>query len=119
MGRVSQAQAQENRKRTVETAARLFRERGVGRVSVADVMAAVGLTPGGFYKQFTSKHALVTEAVGSAFAQQAQRLADAGDTRTAFIASYLSPAHRDEPGTGCPSAGFGSDLAHGRSEERR
>ncbi|MFD0522672.1 TetR/AcrR family transcriptional regulator [Paractinoplanes durhamensis] len=67
MGRVSQAQAQENRKRIVETAARLFRERGVAGVSVADVMAEVGLTHGGFYKQFASKEALVAEAVGQAF----------------------------------------------------
>ena len=110
MGRVSQAQAQENRKRIVGTAARLFRERGAAGVSVADVMAEAGLTHGGFYKQFASKEALVAEAVGQAFAEQARALAEAGD-RDAFVAAYLSPAHRDSPGDGCPSAALGGDLA--------
>src|SRR3954468_13217471 len=110
MGRVSQAQAQENRKRIVETAARMFRERGIAGVSVADVMAEVGLTHGGFYKQFASKDALVDEAVGLAFTEQAGRLAgfaehDGG--RSAFLDTYLSTDHRDDPGHGCPSAGFG------------
>jgi TetR/AcrR family transcriptional repressor of nem operon len=109
---VSQAQAQENRKRIVETAARLFRERGAAGVSVADVMAEAGLTHGGFYKHFASKEALLVEAVGRAFAQQAERLATTDETRDAFVARYLSPGHRDSPGDGCPTAGFGVDLAH-------
>ena len=46
MSRVSQARARENRQRIVEVAARLFRERGVAQVSVADVMAGAGLTHG-------------------------------------------------------------------------
>lgn len=110
MGRVSQAQAQENRKRIVETAARLFRERGVAGVSVADVMAEVGLTHGGFYKQFASKDALVAEAVGQAFGEAGERIAAVD--REDFIRGYLSPEHRDRAGDGCPAAGFGGDLAH-------
>jgi TetR/AcrR family transcriptional repressor of nem operon len=117
MGRVSQAQAQENRKRIVETAARLFRERGVAGVSVADVMAEVGLTHGGFYKQFASKEALVAEAVGQAFAELSERLQD--QDRDDFVRGYLSPAHRDNPGPGCPAAGFGGDLAHEQSARAR
>lgn len=110
MGRVSQAQAQENRKRIVETASRLFRERGVAGVSVADVMAEVGLTHGGFYKQFASKEALVAEAVGQAFTELSENLKD--QDRDDFVRGYLSPAHRDNPGPGCPAAGFAGDLAH-------
>jgi len=115
MGRVSRTQAQENRGRIVRTAARLFRERGVAGVSVADVMAEAGLTHGGFYKQFASKEALVAEAVGQAFAEQAEGFT-ASASRTAFIDAYLSPEHRDSPGIGCPSAGFGGDLAREKSE---
>lgn len=80
-------------------------------------MAAAGLPHGGFYKQFASKEALVTEAVGQAFAEQAQRLTgyrerdDQDAARAAFLATYLSPEHRDDPGLGCPTAGFGGDLA--------
>ncbi|MFI5934422.1 TetR/AcrR family transcriptional regulator [Actinoplanes sp. NPDC051494] len=119
MARVSQAQAQANRQRVVETAARLFRERGVQGVSVADLMAAAGLTHGGFYKRFASKEALVAEAVGDAYAGMAGRLhgADArhpGDhdaARRELLDYYLSPAHRDDPGNGCPTTGFGPDVA--------
>jgi TetR/AcrR family transcriptional repressor of nem operon len=125
MGRVSQAQAQENRQRIVATAARLFRERGVDGVSVADVMAEVGLTHGGFYKQFASKEALVAEAVGQAFTEQGERLGTygpAGDAaaRAAFVDDYLSAEHRDDPGPGCPSAGLGTDIARapGNTEAR-
>jgi TetR/AcrR family transcriptional repressor of nem operon len=117
MGRVSQAQAQENRRTVVRMAGRLFRERGIDGVSVADIMAEAGLTHGGFYKQFESKDALVVEAIAEAFAEQAETLRhyqdqpDQSAARSAFMASYLSPEHRDDPGPGCPSAGFGGDLA--------
>jgi TetR/AcrR family transcriptional repressor of nem operon len=116
MGRVSQAQAQENRRRIVETAARMYREHGVSGVSVADVMAEVGLTHGGFYKHFASKEALVAEAVDQAYAEQVAHLGEfgkAGDSaaRLALLDDYLSTSHRDSPGTGCPSAGFGSAIA--------
>ena len=121
MGRVSQAQAQENRRTVVRTAGRLFRERGIDGVSVADIMAEAGLTHGGFYKQFESKDALVAEAIAQAFAEQAETLRNYQDrpdqesARSAFFTGYLSPEHRDDPGPGCPTAGFGGDLA--RSED--
>ncbi|MEV6842280.1 TetR/AcrR family transcriptional regulator [Actinoplanes sp. NPDC051411] len=122
MGRVSQAQAQENRRTVVRTAGRLFRERGIDGVSVADIMAEAGLTHGGFYKQFESKEALVVEAVAEAFAEQAETLRhyrdqpDRAAALAAFFGSYLSPGHRDDPGPGCPTAGFGGDLAREEHE---
>src|SRR6478735_12299635 len=72
MGRVSQAQAEENRRRVVETASRLFREQGT-HISVAELMKASGLTHGGFYKQFASKEALVDEATAHAFDELTRR----------------------------------------------
>jgi TetR/AcrR family transcriptional repressor of nem operon len=115
MSRASQAQARENRQRVVETAARLFRERGVAQVSVADVMAGAGLTHGGFYKQFTSKDALAVEALTHGLAEIGERLAkirEPGDEsgRASFLDYYLSPDHRDSPGDGCPLAGFAHDM---------
>lgn len=119
MARVSQAQAQQNRDRVVETAARLFRERGVAGVSVADLMAAAGLTHGGFYKRFASKEALVAEAAGRAFTEQGARLRELGArhpgdpeaVRHERITQYLSAAHRDNPGAGCPISALASDVA--------
>jgi TetR/AcrR family transcriptional repressor of nem operon len=118
MGRVSQAQAQENRKRVVETASHLFREQGTS-VSVADLMKAAGLTHGGFYKQFDSKEALIDEAVKHAFDELAQWRTNAleenegrrEEAQRTLIDAYLSPRHRDNASTGCPAAALAADMA--------
>lgn len=118
MGRVSQAQAEENRKRVVETASRLFREQGT-HISVADLMKAAGLTHGGFYKQFASKEALIDEATAHAFDELAQ-LRDEGlkqhagqrdAAQQALIGTYFSIEHRDSPADGCPVAALATDMA--------
>jgi TetR/AcrR family transcriptional repressor of nem operon len=117
MGRVSQAQAQENRQRVVATASRMFREKGTA-VSVADLMKAAGLTHGGFYKQFASKEDLVDEAIAHAFddptAHSAVAIEEhAGEheaARRTLIEHYLSIWHRDHAGDGCPVSGFAADL---------
>ncbi|MFD4409159.1 TetR/AcrR family transcriptional regulator [Streptomyces sp. NPDC058466] len=117
MGRVSRAQAQENRQRVVATASRMFREKGTA-VSIADLMKAAGLTHGGFHKQFASKEDLVDEAIAHAFAEQAAHSAvaleeHAGEheaARRTLIEDYLSVWHRDHAGEGCPVSGFAADL---------
>ncbi|WP_377273329.1 TetR/AcrR family transcriptional regulator [Peterkaempfera sp. SMS 1(5)a] len=119
MGRVSQAQAQENRQRVVATASRMFREKGTA-VSVADLMKAAGLTHGGFYKQFASKEDLVDEAIAHAFDNPAPYSAAEAPTpeegedhetdRQAMIDDYLSIWHRDHAADGCPVSGFAADL---------
>lgn len=126
MSRVSRAQAAQNRELTVQAAARLFRERGVDHVSVQDIMAAVGLTHGGFYRQFESKEALLPEAARFAYDGMAARLtrldAKASDHAAAqqeFIRKYLSASHRDHPGQGCPTAGLIQDVARTDSPETR
>lgn len=78
MGRSSAEQATRNRRRIVAQASRLFRERGVENVSISDVMAAAGMTVGGFYKHFASKDALVQEACALSFEQALQSWQAAG-----------------------------------------
>ncbi len=117
MGRVSQAQAQENRQRVIAIASRLFREKGTA-VSLADVMKAAGLTQGGFYKQFDSKEDLIDEAAAHAFAKPAayspstgeEQAGDREAVRRTLIRNYLSVWHRDHAGNGCPVSGFAADL---------
>ena len=111
------------RKRIVHTASRLFRARGIAAVSVADVMSAVGLTVGGFYRHFESKDALVAEAIESASLETTGKSAAAAravDAQPgALIEAYVSQAHRDHPGTGCPVAALCADVAHeGRATRR-
>lgn len=123
MGRVSQAQAEENRRRVVETASGLFREQGT-HVSVADLMKAAGLTHGGFYKQFASKEALIDEATAHAFAKLTQLREEGLDqhagqrdaAQQALIDTYLSTEHRDSAADGCPVAALAADIARGPAD---
>jgi TetR/AcrR family transcriptional repressor of nem operon len=109
--RSSRADTARHHEELIEAASRLFRERGLDSVSVPDVMGEVGLTRGGFYKHFESKEALIATAVEGAYCDQLENLAcfvekhpdDPAAARAAFLDFYLSPAHRDDPGGGCPT----------------
>lgn len=123
--RRTREEAAETRRRAVETASRLYRERGLDAVSVADVMNAMGMTVGGFYRHFDSKDALVAEACGSAFeeAGRAQETAVASavdsDPLAVLLGRYLSRAHRDAPATGCPVPALLSSVARQPAPVRR
>ncbi len=113
--KVTREQAALNRARVVETAAKLFRERGFDGIGVADLMKAAGLTHGGFYGHFDSKEALQAEASAKAVEGSAgrwQALIDASpDTPLSAVAQrYLSTQHRDNPGQGCAVATLGADA---------
>ncbi|KQM67660.1 TetR family transcriptional regulator [Sphingomonas sp. Leaf17] len=107
--KITKAQSQENRARIVETASALFRERGYDGLSVADLMAAAGLTHGGFYKHFESKADLMAETAERGIAQFLGE-AEQVDVH-AFIDFYLSRAHRDGRGDGCTMAALSGDAA--------
>jgi len=117
--RVTRAQAEENRRTVIETAARLFRERGFDGIGLADLMGAAGLTHGGFYKQFRSKDDLAAQACAHALAASTERwtrtVEDAktagGDPFAQLVGRYLSRAHRDRVGEGCALAALGPDAA--------
>lgn len=103
----------QTRQRIIDTAARLFRRDGIDATGLHALMKTLGLTPGGFYAHFKSKNELVETALQRAVEQQAptqeevlreQPLAD-------FIAHYLSSAHRDNPGVGCPLPTISAELA--------
>jgi len=107
--KVSKEQVRENRKRIVETASVLFRERGYDGVGVAELMSAAGLTHGGFYKHFGSKVDLMAEAVSCGFTRSAE--STAGVNREKFIEYYLSRQHRDGMVNGCVMSALGADTA--------
>ena len=99
--RRSREEAARTRRTAVAAASRLFRQRGIEAVSVADVMAQVGLTAGGFYRHFESKEALAKEACAEAFAQSGLAR-QPGSSPGAILRRYLSKAHRDAPSAGGP-----------------
>src|ERR1700677_2235240 len=99
--RVRREQVTENRNPILEAAGRLFRERGFEAVTVAEVMQAAGLTHGGFYGYFKSNDELIAEALADAMTQTTT--GPLGDLTT-YVAEYLTPTHRDDLGSGCPTA---------------
>ncbi|MBB3235032.1 TetR/AcrR family transcriptional regulator [Phyllobacterium endophyticum] len=106
--KVSREQMAENRRRILEVASRLFRDKGFDAVSVAEVMKAAGLTHGGFYGHFSSKDDLITQSLAHVLAADE---GGGGDLR-AYVNSYLSPGHRDNAAGGCPTAGFAAAIRH-------
>lgn len=115
---VSREQAAENRRAIVAAAEKLFRERGVDAVGLAELMKAAGFTQGGFYNHFKSKDALVAAVMekamedgGDAVASgiESARAADLDPLRQR-IQWYLSPEHRGNIDAGCPLSGFAGDA---------
>ncbi|MEG0947465.1 MAG: TetR/AcrR family transcriptional regulator [Comamonas sp.] len=127
--KVSKTQAAENRAGIVDAAARLYREKGLDGVGVAEITRDAGLTHGGLYRHFESKDALAREACLRAFewtitpldALEHTGSAAAGtdtpadistaDHFRALVHGYLSTSHRDQPGEGCPAAALATDAA--------
>ena len=114
----------ETRRRIVETAAREFRRNGIHATGLADVMAAAGLTHGGFYRHFHSKDQLVAEACAAGMESivakvgAAARQNEGSGGLEEITESYLAINHRDDRSGGCPLAGLGSELARADDETR-
>lgn len=107
--KVTKAQVQENRARIVDTASKLFRERGYDGVGIAELMTTAGFTHGGFYKHFRSKSDLINEAAARSLSQSAEKIAQLD--MSAFVNEYLSRKHRDAVGQGCTMAALCADAA--------
>lgn len=115
--RVSKEKAADNRERILTAASRLIRERGISGVGVDALTEAAGMTHGGLYSHFRSKQRLIEEAVAAAIASKGREL-DETPTVADYVSKYLSPAHRDEPASGCPFAALCSEM-HRQSQGAR
>ena len=117
MPRMSEAEKQRSHRRILDAAALMFRERGIEATSVADIMKAAGMTHGGFYRHFASKEELVSaafrHAVDSVVSDMERETTNAlrRRDRQAYLETYLSPAHAEDLGRGCPLAAMGTELA--------
>jgi TetR/AcrR family transcriptional repressor of nem operon len=122
--RKSKQETAKTRQRIVKTAAAEFRRNGISETGLSELMAAAGLTHGGFYRHFESKDQLVAEACAAAVEPEMGSLLAAcshkakGNVLEAIAANYLSAKHRDDPSGGCPFAALGSELARGDDETR-
>jgi TetR/AcrR family transcriptional repressor of nem operon len=113
--KVSKEQVAQNRDALIQAAARLFRERGIDGVGVAEICKQAGLTHGALYAQFPSKEALAAEALADGAARANEwmtaRLEGREPTLTDHLDSYLSSQHRDDLGGGCAMAASASEIA--------
>lgn len=121
----SKIEAAETRRRIIKAAGREFCRNGIHATGLSDLMAAAGLTHGGFYKHFQSKDQLVAEAFlvgleGVVDNTKADAAAPQPGKKAleAIVDDYLSTAHRDDLAGGCPLAALGSELVHANPEIR-
>jgi TetR/AcrR family transcriptional regulator, transcriptional repressor for nem operon len=115
------ARKEETRRRIVETASRLFMEKGVDGVGVDEIMRESGLTHGGFYVHFANKEALIADAALHAVDQTMskwqglpKKLAD--ETLFDDFLKEFSAGNVATSSPACPMALLGPDISR-RSEK--
>ncbi len=112
--KVSRQQVETNRRRILDAAGHLFREKGFEAVTVAEVMKAAGLTHGGFYGHFKSKDDLIAQTLAHLLSGTIPAQADLAS----YAKAYLTPARRDDLAHGCPMAGLASESSRQSPEAR-
>ena len=113
MARYDAKHKAETRRRIIDTAGRRLKQDGIDGSGVAGLMTDAGLTNGAFYAHFESKDDLVANVVADQLATQRAVLDALPEGRAAlqdFIRDYLTPHHRDQPSTGCPSAALLDEI---------
>jgi TetR/AcrR family transcriptional regulator, transcriptional repressor for nem operon len=104
------------REKILSSATRLIHAKGLAGASVDRVMRGAGLTVGGFYAHFRSKRMLDAAALCEAIARMRRGwfagLEDRSGTNwlAPAVKRYLSTAHRDSTGGGCPLPAVLSEL---------
>jgi TetR/AcrR family transcriptional regulator, transcriptional repressor for nem operon len=116
VGRSNRDQADRNRLRIIDEADAALRSGGTAAISIADIMARVGMTQGGFYKHFPSREALIAEACSSGFERSMENWTEkaAAASRSVrgplrrLVEYYLSKKPIEKS---CPMVALGPDAA--------
>ena len=116
--RKSKQEAAETRERIVAAAAAEFRRNGISATGLADLMAAAGLTHGGFYRHFSDKSELYAETVQWFLCEEAPKpwqRPGRNSTRKSraqrIVDAYFSLDHFEDHESCCPLIGLPSDVA--------
>ena len=107
------------RKKIVESARRLFNRHGFDNVSLKQIMAGAGLTPGGFYRYFESKSDLYAEVLGCFLTDPEWKSCWEGvhvdlsstDVGPQVVRAYLSRQHLEDIENSCPMVALPGDVA--------
>lgn len=114
--KVSKEKVSENQERVIDTAARLFKQKGINGIGVADLMKASGLTHGGFYRHFSSKDDLVVKAYQRAVEHAERELHEylsqsLDQSFSLLVKQYVSAEHCRDLSTSCPLTTMSIDAA--------
>jgi TetR/AcrR family transcriptional repressor of nem operon len=110
---VSAAETAKKHEEILDKSIRLFRQDGLN-VSVGEVMKAAGLTHGPFYNHFSSKEALIVEALTRAMDRGSAELEEYPKTergRRDYLDTYLSTTHASDLKGGCTIAALAVEVA--------
>lgn len=113
MARVTKETAAAHRQAIVDAAGRLFRQKGVDGVGVAEIGKAAGLTHGALYSGFASKEELTVSALKAgarARRQLAARELGANPSPAAIVKRYVSKSQRDNRVECCPLLASASEA---------
>ena len=112
--KITKEKAEQNRSALVQAASKLFREKGIDGVGVAEISKAAGLTHGALYAHFQSKEELAAEAFAWSMAQANATLyantVDGEPDLEHFLDYYLSPQQRDNYAGHCAMAASASEV---------
>jgi len=112
--RISKEKAAENRMALIKAASKLFRERGIDGVGVAEISKEAGLTHGALYAHFKSKEELALEALSYGLEQANARMyastRDGMPDLDVFLDQFLAVEGRDDYGTRCPISASASEI---------
>lgn len=111
--KISKEKAAENRSLLLTSALRLIKAHGIDGVGVADISKSAGLTHGALYAHFSSKNALIAEALSQNLDLGFEHLSSEKNEilLSDYLDSYLSIYHRDHPADGCPMAASASEIS--------
>lgn len=109
----------EVKRRIIDSARRSFNRYGFENVSLKQIMAGAGLTPGGFYSYFSSKDDLYSEVLGCFFTDPNWKSCWEGvhvdlsstDVGPQVVHAYLSRQHFEDVENSCPMVALPTDVA--------
>jgi TetR/AcrR family transcriptional repressor of nem operon len=119
---------QETRERILRSARRLFNRRGFAEVTIDEVMAEAGLTRGGFYRHFSAKDELYSEALrqftcrNPPEAWQSKHVdpcAPGPKFARMIMDAYLSREHLADRDGSCPTVGLPTDVSRSSTKVKR
>jgi len=117
----------EVRQKIIRSARKLFNRRGFEHVTVNQIMAAAGLTRGGFYSYFKSKEDLYVEVLDCFFTNPNWNNSwkgvnvdlKADKVGPQIVRAYLCTQHFEDIENSCPMITLPTDVARGGKNGRR